>query len=85
MLGDKLELRVSRNLTMDPQTGLGDWSEAQFSRAIRCGMSPHGPLYEPMPKFTAMTDEEDHAIWAYLQTVPKIKNATPEDGALAQR
>ncbi|GAA4505654.1 hypothetical protein GCM10023172_33810 [Hymenobacter ginsengisoli] len=85
MLGDKLEPRVSRNLTMDPETGLGDWSEAQFSRAIQAGMSPHGPLYEPMPKFTALTNEEAHAIWAYLQTVPKIRNATPEDGALAGR
>lgn len=75
---------LSRNLTADPETGLGDWTEAQFTQAVKFGMTPHGPLAYPMPKYSRLTDEETHALFAYLQTVPKIKNATPEDGATAK-
>jgi mono/diheme cytochrome c family protein len=85
MLDDKLTPRVTRNLTMEPTTGLGEWNEEAFSKAVKYGMSPNGALHNPMPKFSTMTDEEVHAIWLYLQTVPKINNATPEDGAVAAR
>src|SRR6476661_1286615 len=81
MLNNEQQTVVTRNLTMDPDTGLGDWTPEQFAQAIRFGMSPHGALNYPMPKYSRITDEEANAIWAYLQTVPKIKNATPEDGA----
>ncbi|TLM96692.1 c-type cytochrome [Hymenobacter jeollabukensis] len=74
---------VTRNLTPDPETGLGDWTEAQFVQAVRYGQSPHGPLRAPMPKFTLMDETEAKAIYAYLRTVPVLKNATPEDGAAA--
>lgn len=73
----------SRNLTLDAETGLGDWSEAQFVQAVRFGQSPHGPLRMPMPKFTLMDEAEAKAIYAYLRTIPVLKNATPEDGAAA--
>ncbi|RAK69779.1 c-type cytochrome [Hymenobacter edaphi] len=73
----------SRNLTMDAETGLGDWTEAQFVQAVRYGQSPHGPLRTPMPKFTLMDETEARAIYAYLRTVPVLRNATPEDGAAA--
>lgn len=77
---------VSRNLTADAETGLGDWTEAQFAQAIKFGMSPHGPLNYPMPKYSQLTDEEVKALYAYLQSVPKLRNATPEDkGAVAAR
>ncbi len=71
---------VSRNLTGDPDTGIGDWTEGQFGQAIRFGQSPHGALGAPMPKYSQLTEEEVHALYTYLRTVPKIKNATPEDG-----
>lgn len=80
MLDDDLKVRVTRNLTMDPETGLGKWTEAQFSKAVKFGMAPTGILHGPMPKFSTLTDDEVHALWSYLKTVPKIKNATPEDG-----
>ncbi|RTQ52435.1 cytochrome c [Hymenobacter gummosus] len=73
----------SRNLTMDAETGLGDWSEAQFVQAVRFGQAPQGVLRLPMPKFTLMDEAEAKAIYAYLRTIPVIKNATPEDGAAA--
>ncbi|RAK69780.1 c-type cytochrome [Hymenobacter edaphi] len=74
---------VSRNLTADPETGLGDWTPEQFAQAMKYGRSPSGPLRYPMPKYSLVTDAEARAIYAYLRTVPVIKNATPEDGAAA--
>ncbi|TGE24666.1 cytochrome c [Hymenobacter aquaticus] len=76
----------SRNLTFDAETGIGDWTEAQFAQAVKYGMTPRGPLAYPMPKYSQMDDEEVHALFVYLQTLPKISNATAEDGgAVAAR
>jgi mono/diheme cytochrome c family protein len=64
------------NLTMDPETGLGNWTEEQFIKAVRFGQRPDGrALRYPMEPFAEMTDEEASAIWAYLQTVPVIRHA----------
>jgi len=66
---------VTANLTPDPETGLGKWTEEQFVLALKTGVRPSGPaLRYPMMPYTALTDEEAKAIWAYLQTVPPIKN-----------
>jgi mono/diheme cytochrome c family protein len=59
------------NLTLSGN--LGKWSEAEFVHTIRTGKRPDGsPLREPMPWKTIanMSDEELHAIWLYLQSVP---------------
>lgn len=74
---------VSRNITGDADTGIGDWTEGQLAQALRFGQSPHGPLGAPMPKYSRLTDQEVHALYTYLQAVPKLRNATPEDGAAA--
>ncbi len=67
---------VSANITSDPETGIGKWTEAQFSEAVRFGKRPDGtPLSPLMPPMTALTDVEVSAMWAYLQTVPPVKNA----------
>jgi mono/diheme cytochrome c family protein len=66
---------VSRNITMDEETGIGKWTEDEFIKAIKYGQTPGGPaLRAPMPPFSALTDNEAKAIHAYLKTVPKIKN-----------
>lgn len=60
------------NLTPNPDTGLGNWTEEDFFTAIRLGTRPDGTtLSEKMPwkGFSLMTDEELQALWAYLQTV----------------
>ncbi|MBC8082199.1 MAG: c-type cytochrome [Hymenobacter sp.] len=75
---------TSRNLTMDPATGLGDWTAAEFTRAVKYGLSSRRPVRAPMPKFSVMSDEEAHAIFAYLQTVPRLRNTEQEkSGAVA--
>ena len=61
------------NLTPDPASGLGRWSEADFTRALRTGKSPDGSAIDPfMPwkNFAKMSDTEVAALWAYLRTLP---------------
>jgi mono/diheme cytochrome c family protein len=69
------EVVTSANLSPDLETGLGKWTEAQFVQALKTGVRPAGPaLRYPMTPYVALTDEEAKAIWAYLKTVPAIKN-----------
>jgi mono/diheme cytochrome c family protein len=66
---------LSSNLTMDKETGLGNWTEEDFIRTLRFGMRPDNtPLKYPMVPAPMITDEEASAIWAYLQTIPVINN-----------
>jgi hypothetical protein len=54
-------------------TGLGDWSEADFLRAMRSGRRPDGSLIDPaMPwqYYAQMSDLELRAIWQFLGVVP---------------
>ena len=65
----------TRNLTPDKETGIGNWTEEQFTQAVRFGQRPSGPMVRyPMVPFAAMTEEEASAIWAYLQTIPAIRH-----------
>jgi len=65
---------LSANITMDKETGIGNWTEEQFSKAVRFGMSPHGPTRYPMDPWSLLTEQETSAIYAYLKTVPNIHN-----------
>lgn len=66
------------NLTPDPATGIGAWTEAEFTRAMRRGRSPDRRLWPafPFPFFTKMTDGDLADLWAFLRTVPSV---TQED------
>ena len=59
------------NLTPDPDTGIGRWSEAAFRRAMRDGVDREGRnLYPAFPynHYTLVTDQDDAALYAYLMT-----------------
>lgn len=59
------------NITPDPETGIGTWSEAAFIRAMREGIDREGRhLYPAFPYdyYTRVTDEDLRAIYAYLMT-----------------
>lgn len=61
----------SSNITPDPETGIGRWSEAAFRRAMRSGVDREGRhLYPTFPydHFTHVSDEDDRAIYAFLMT-----------------
>jgi len=66
----------SPNITPDPETGIGRWSEADFIRALREGLSPAGDHYYPSfpyPSYTKLTDEDLRALWTYLRVQPPVK------------
>jgi mono/diheme cytochrome c family protein len=68
----------SPNITPDPETGIGRWSEAQFLRALREGVRPDGAnLYPVFPytSFTKIADGDARAIWAYLSSLPPVREA----------
>ncbi len=58
------------NITVDKNTGIGDFTILQFRKAVKEGQAPDGSLKPPMPKFQRLTDNEVDAIYAYLQSVP---------------
>jgi mono/diheme cytochrome c family protein len=74
-------LTFAINLTPD-ETGLGVWTEKMFIDALRTGkhMGVGRPIFPPMPwqAYARMTDEDLKAIFAYLQSVPPIKNQAPQ-------
>jgi len=66
------------NITPDPQYGIGRWSERDFIRALREGLSPSGQqLYPafPYPAYTHLTDADLHALWTYLRAQPPVAQA----------
>jgi hypothetical protein len=76
MLDRNLKPILTANLTMDEETGLGVWTKEGFIKTVRFAVRLDGtPLRFPMRPYTYLTDEEIGAIWAYLQTLPKIHNA----------
>jgi mono/diheme cytochrome c family protein len=70
------------NLTSDPETGIGKWTEAMFVNAIRTGkhLGAGRPIMPPMPwkMYAQATDADLKAIFAYLKTVPPIRNKVPD-------
>lgn len=65
------------NLTPDRDTGIGAWTDADFTRALRYGIAPDGSNYYPAfpyPYFTRMTKDDTLAIRAYLGTVAPVAN-----------
>ncbi len=75
MLNYEGELVPSANITMDKETGIGGWTSRQFLEATKYGKNPRGgPLYYPMFPHATLSDTEVNAVWAYLQTVPSIRN-----------
>lgn len=69
------------NITPDPETGIGKYSDAQLKVAIREGKRPDGSLIgPPMPfsQYRGLADADLDAIVAYLRTVPPVKNAVPK-------
>ena len=69
-----------RNLTPEPQTGIGAWSEADIMNAIRTGKPDGRMLLPPMPwpDLAALTDEDAAAIAKYLKTLTPVPHKMPD-------
>lgn len=66
---------VTPNITPDPETGIGKWTDEQIINAIRNGKRPDGTtIGPPMPTqfYRSMSDNDVSAIVAYLRSVKPI-------------
>jgi mono/diheme cytochrome c family protein len=69
---------VAPNITPDPETGIGRWTDAQIATAIREGRRPDGSVIgPPMPieLYRGISDRDLAAMVAYLRTVPPVRHA----------
>jgi Cytochrome c len=77
-------ISFAANITPDPDTGLksSNWSEAAFLKAMKTGkhIGTGRDILLPMPWFMYkdLADEDLKAIWAYLQSIPPVKNEVPD-------
>jgi len=64
------------NITPDDETGIGQWTADDFYRMLHTGISRSGALlYPAMPfaSYTRVTREDSDAIYAYLMSVPPVR------------
>jgi mono/diheme cytochrome c family protein len=69
------------NITPDRRTGIGTWSQEDFTRALRRGIRKDGGLlYPAMPyvDYTKMTDADINALWAYMRSIPAVEHEVPD-------
>jgi hypothetical protein len=68
---------IGAGLSLTPAGNLADWSEADFIRTLRTGITPNGRELDPelMPWSTVgrLSDDEAKAIWLYLQSLPPVE------------
>jgi len=72
----------STNITPDPQTGIGRWSEEAFRRAMREGIARDGRhLYPAFPydHFTHARDDDLNALYAFVMTRQPVANPPQDD------
>ncbi len=79
-LDDSFGTWITSNITPDPETGIGRWTDEEVIRAIREGRGRDGKvLGPPMPfdLYRRLSDNDVKAMVAYLRTVPAVRQAVP--------
>jgi cytochrome c553 len=72
---------VAPNLTPDPETGAGKWTDDQLGRAIREGIGHDGRALFPImpyPHFRYLPDEDLASVVVYLRSLPPVRNPLPK-------
>jgi hypothetical protein len=77
---DSLHRMVAPNITPDPETGAGTWTDDMFARAIREGIGHDdralaGPMW--YWAFANLSDEDLASVVVYLRTLPPVRNPLP--------
>ena len=70
----------SSNITPDPTTGIGKWTDDQIITAIRAGRRPNGERLIPVHPYTVfngMAEQDLKDVVAYLRSVPPVNKPTP--------
>ena len=67
----------STNITPSQRYGIGNYTEADFKKALKKGRAPNHQLYPamPYPSYHGMADADISALFAYFQTVPPVEEA----------
>ncbi len=68
------------NISSDTKDGIGQWTEAQFIRAMREGVSPEGKHYYPAFPYTSyrgLSPDDVADLFAYLKTLPAAEGKAP--------
>jgi mono/diheme cytochrome c family protein len=71
---------VPPNITPDPETGAGNWTDDMLARAIREGIGHDGRAlfpFMPYPDMRQMSDEDLASVIVYLRSIPPIRKALP--------
>ena len=69
---------IAPNISPDPETGIGNWTDDEIARAIQEGVNKDGrALFPVMPymRFRNFTDEDLASVVVYLRSIPPVKNA----------
>lgn len=75
---DPLGVIYSKNLTPDPDTGIGRYSDGQLARMMRYSVRPNGQAsVQPLMPFEHMSDEDMIAILSYLRAQPPVRHEVP--------
>jgi len=72
----------STNISPDPETGIGDWSERDFLNSMRHGLRPNGEhLYPAFPytAFTKIENEDVLALYTYFRSIPAVPQTAFEN------
>lgn len=80
--GEKGFTVFAPNITPDPATGIGGWTDDQIVAALRDGTRPDGSLVRPpMPIrfYRVLSDRDVRAIVAYLRAVPPTRNVVSKE------
>jgi len=67
----------TRNLTADPETGLGNVSDGAIARALRHGVGHDGRALLPFMEMQGLSDDDLQAVVSYLRSQPPVRNPVP--------
>ena len=66
------------NITPDPETGIGNWSDGELVRALREGLDPDGYQIFPIMEtewWSGLSDDDTLALVAYMRSLQPVRNA----------
>lgn len=72
----------STNITPERSSGIGNWTERDFFRAVRHGQHRNGQLLYPAMPYNAyvnINDADMHDLWAYMRTLQPVEQAAPSN------
>jgi mono/diheme cytochrome c family protein len=80
--GERPGMIFPRNLTPDPESGLGGWSEQDIVRVLQSGVKPGGHQILPVmpwPGYAFLLEGDSKAIAAYLKSLEPVRSNVPEN------